>query len=161
MRIPAARSTLALAGVVMLLVSQRHMAFMLFFVFLPLFPWLIYSGFVIARNPTRRAMQTQKVAIWLTAVLLVVGVHIYWHVATRHQAQDLANAIQKYVLQNGVCPPSLEAIGITKVQLKAKLGYASYVCEAGHPRLFYGSTFAPFETDHYDFEKDVWRHVGD
>lgn len=161
MKIPAARTTLALAGATMFLLSQRHMAFMLVFVVLPLLPWLIYSTFVMVRNPAKRAVQSQKVVIWITAVSVVVGIHAYRHTATRHQAQSIANAIQAYSLHNGACPSSLEAISMTKAQLKAQLGISHYACEFGKPSLFYASTLIPFETDHYDFEKNVWQHMGD
>ena len=161
MNVRLVRITVLAAGITTLLLAQRHAGFVLLLLAVPLVPWFLYSAFVITTQPARRVVQGLKVTIWLMSVLTVVCIHYYYHVSTRHDAQDIANAIQKYSNEHGICPSSLEAIGMTNAQLRGKLGYSAYVCEAGHPTLFYGSTYVPFEQDRYNFERKEWIHFFD
>ena len=81
--------------------------------------------------------------------------------AAQQHANKIAIAIEAYIAAHGACPPSLEAVGIAKADVRAKLGYAGYLCDTGRPTLFYGSTFVPFEQESYDFQKHQWVHIND
>jgi energy-coupling factor transporter transmembrane protein EcfT len=161
MQLRAIRSTLIAVPVMILLLAPRHLGFMLLFVAIPLVPWFLYSLYIIATQPTRRALQGSKVGVWMVGVLTVIGIHVYYHVSTRDNANEIVSAIQIYVKEHGSCPPAIEAIGMSQAQLRSELGYAGYYCQSGKPKLFYGSTYVPFEQESYDFDNSQWRHIYD
>ncbi len=134
---------------------------MLLLLALPLVPWILYSIFIITTQQARRVIQGVKVAIWVSAVFVVIGIHYYLYVSTQASANKVASAIQQYAKEHGSYPPNIDAIGMSKGQLRSELGLSAYILESGKPTLFYATTYLPFQTEHYDFETNHWRHVGD
>lgn len=161
MQIRAIQSTLIAVAAMILFLAQRHSGFMLFLVVIPFVPWSLHSLYIIASQPDRRALQASKVGIWALGILTVIVIHFYYHVSTRDYANKVVSAIQQYIKEHGSCPPTLEAIGMSQTQFRSQLGYAGYYCQSGKPRLFYGSTYVPFEQESYDFENNRWKHIYD
>ena len=131
---------------------------MVLFEAIALVPWLAFSAWVIATKPQRRLLQTAKVILWLSSVLVIVAVHWYVASVTRANAQHIADAILEYSRTHGEYPPNLQAIAVTQAKLKAEVGLGGYVLRDGKPLFFYATPYIPFETDHYDFERRSWVH---
>jgi len=153
--------TIVSASIVALLFSQRHAGIGLLLLAFILLPWLLYSVYVIIRWSQRRAFQISKIAIWVVSVATILGVHYYLQVSTRANADALVAKIHDYQKNHGVCPANLEAIGLSKEKMREQLGLSVYGCEAGKLRLFYASTFVPFEEYRYDFERKQWKYEYD
>ncbi|MGZ3241541.1 MAG: hypothetical protein ACXWJK_15025 [Burkholderiaceae bacterium] len=153
--------TLIGAGVLAFLLLQKHSGFMILFVWLFLIPWIFYSAWVIVRQPQRRSIQAKKVFVWVAFSTIVVGYHLQLHNETRRKAQHIADKITDYMTAKGACPVKLETIGLSNKSLREEIGLSGYQCEGGKPVLFYASTYVPFETDHFDFKRREWVHIGD
>jgi hypothetical protein len=160
-KIKSIRTTIVSACILVLLLSQRHLGFILLLLALPFFPWLLYSTYVIVAKPDRRAVQASKIAIWVVAASMIVGIHVYRHTSTREQANQMVNAIRKYTAEHGHCPADLAAVGVSPAQIKSRLGYAWYRCEAGEISFSYPSVQVPFEMESYDFKSGTWKHIND
>jgi hypothetical protein len=152
------RSTLISVAIVILLLAQRYAGFVLFLLALPLVPWLLYSVCIIVTKPARRTQQAVKAAIWVLAVVTVIGIHYGLHVSTRASADEVVSAIRKYSDEHGGYPPNLRAIGLSDADLRAKLGMSRYGLHSGQPFLSYASTFEIFAWETYDFENRRWEH---
>ena len=152
------RSTLISVAIVIPLLAHRYAAFMLLLLALPLIPWLLYSVCIIVTKPTRGTQQALKAAIWVLAVVTVVGIHYVRHASVRASADEFVSAIRKYHDEHGAYPPNLEAIGLSDAQLRAECGYAFYGFHSDGPYLAYASTFEAFAKEVYDFEKGRWEH---
>ena len=153
-------STLIGAGIVTLLLCQRHCGFMLFLVLLFLLPWLLASLWIGFRHPEQRALRASKAAIWLCCVSLIVGVHLYLAIQTRNQAQLLVERVIAYQQTHGRYPDSSQALGYSDEQLRELLGLGGYFLTEGKPTVFYASTYMPFEKEIYDFTLRQWQHQG-
>ncbi|MFY9261197.1 MAG: hypothetical protein WAO71_11895 [Gallionella sp.] len=152
--------TLMWASLMTLFLAMPHAGFMLYLAVIPLSIWTLYSIYLSVRKPELRANQLTRVSIWLLAVALVVGIHYFRHITTRQAADEVVAAIKSYTATHGQCPAELEDIGISPQQLRDKLGYSGYRCEAGEPHLFYAATYIVFDTYSYDFGKGLWKYLG-
>ena len=153
-------STLIGAGMVTLLLCQRHCGFMLFLVLLFLLPWLLVSLWRGLRHPEQRAQRASQAAIWLCSVSLIVGVHLHMAIQTRDHAQRLVEKVSAYQQRHGRYPANAQALGYSDAQIRELLGLGDYFLTEGKPSLFYASTYMPFETEMYDFSLQQWRHRG-
>lgn len=153
--------TLVLSLLVALLLSQRHNGFMLVSVLLFLIPWFAYSCYRCIRFPAERRLRVQKSLVWGMAVLVIVSAHLVMFHSAQSYAQKVSEKIEAYISQHGHCPTGLEDLGISQTEFKEHLGLASYSCKDQRPSLFYASTYAPFDTEDYDFRKHEWMHVYD
>ena len=153
--------TLVVCALVTLPLCQRHAGFMLIALAFPLVPWFVYSGWVMETKPIVRCQQLAKAGIWVLGVSIASVTQATMFVAAKKNSEQISAALEEYIEKFGHCPPELNAIGITRSELREKLGYATYTCESGRPTLFYGSTFVPFEKESYDFSRHSWVHVYD
>jgi hypothetical protein len=153
--------SLAAAALMVFLLGQNHAGFILYFVLFALLFWIPYSVYVIYRRPDARASQLARVAIWLVAVALVVGIHYIRHETTRHNADEIAASINKFMATHSRCPVTLDEVGITQQQRKDLLGISGYSCEVGKPFLFYAVTYAAFDVFQYDFQTKSWEYRAD
>ncbi|MDD4963687.1 MAG: hypothetical protein PHI11_07200 [Gallionella sp.] len=154
-------SSLLLAAVTVLLVAQSGAGFVLLLLFWPLFIWASYSAYIILFVPEGRTNQLIRVMIWVVAVALMVGIHHLRYVTTRQNADAIVATIHRYAVTHGKYPATLDEVGINRQQLRDKLGWSGYYCETGTPRFFYKGTYLPFESYHYDFSQNVWKHRSD
>ena len=120
--------------------------------------WLIYSAYVIWRNPARRNTQSIKAGTWILTVFGVLLVHWHYYNAARNDANFVATSILRYKTAHGSYPQNLDAINLRNYGRKWMLGY---ILDKGEPGLFYGATFVPFDTYFYDFEKRSWVYQPD
>ncbi len=158
--IKALRSTFMAAGVVTLLLSQRHCGFMLFLVLLFLLPWLLASLWICIRDPQQRSLRASQAAIWLLSISLIVCVHVYIATQTHSNAQRLVERVIAYQQRYGHYPANVQAIGYSDAQIHDMLGMGDYQLTEGQPYLFYATTYLPFETESYDFSLHQWQHRG-
>ena len=158
LQIKTLRPTLIAASVTTFLLCQRHLGFAVLFEAILLTPWAIASLWVGIRNPQQRSIQAAKVGIWLLSIGIVIGVHYFVATQTRADAQKVVEAVLSYHASHGTYPEDIEAVGYTKGDLRSMIGMGGYFIEEGRPSFFYASTFVPFETDHYDFSKQMWVH---
>lgn len=155
-------SSLLAAALVMFVLCQAHAGFAVVFVLLIQFIWLPYSIVIAIAEPKIRRLQLTRVAIWVGAVAIIVAVHYIRHEVTRRNANEIVASINNYTAQHGHCPATTDDIGITREELKSKLGFWSYYeCKGGKQTFFYGVTYAPFETYDYDFAGGTWDHQWD
>ncbi len=147
--------------VVTFLLSARYAGFVVFFLAVALVPWLIYSGWTAIRKPASRSLMYARMGIWVLGVTVILGAHLYMNVAARTEGQRIVGKIEAYITQHGSCPATLAAVGIDKDEVKKVLGINAYICEAGRPMFFYGTTYVPFEMENYDFTQHRWSHVYD
>ncbi len=145
------------AALVAFVLCQRHAGIGLGLVLPLLIIWLPYSIFVSVFHPQRRPLQLAQMAIWTGAVVTIVSVHYVRHVVTRHNADEIVTTINKYTAQHGHCPATTDDIGITRQELKAKLGLSYYECKDGKQTFVYGVTYMPYDTYSYNFAKATWN----
>ena len=160
-RIKELRNTLIVAGIVTLLLCQRHLGYMVFFEILILIPWLLGSLWKIIKNPQIRSLQATKISIWLLSVVIIIGSHYSLASRTRAHAQEIVDAITAYHTAHGRYPEpkDLQSIGYTEDKIRSMVGgLGGYFIEGGQPSFFYASTYIIFETDNYDFSKREWVH---
>lgn len=154
-------SSLIAAALVVFIFCQEHAGIGLV-LFIPiLIIWLPYSIFVSVAKPQRRGLQFTQMAIWIGAVAIIAAVQYVRHEVTRRNANEIAAAINRYSAQHGHCPATIEDIGITRDQLREKLGLSYYQCKGGKQTLFYAVTYTVFDTYDYDFSKGTWNYQRD
>ncbi|WP_431476876.1 hypothetical protein [Massilia eburnea] len=146
-------------GFVTCLLANRYMGFMIFFLAVPLVPWLFYSIWSVIRKPTIRPPTLVRMGIWLLGVTVILVAHAYMNAEARKEEQRVVGKIEAYIAQHGSCPATLATVGVDKDEVRNVLGMNAYVCEDGKPMFFYGSTYVPFEMENYDFTQHRWSHV--
>lgn len=156
------RNTIVVAIIAMLFFCQRYTAFMLIFA-LPIFlAWIPCIIYLVARKPDRGMRHVHMLAIWIIAFAVIAVVHTCYAVSARNYANKIVAGVEKYSAEQGHCPASLEQIGSSNIEMKAKLGMADYVCDAGiEPHLFYGVTYIAFDMYYYDFKTRQWEYKPD
>ena len=157
--------SLALSALAPILVAvvlaQWHLGFIITVAVAALLPWTIYAVWKSIRAPASSRSVLPKVAMWWLALIVAFGAQAIRYVKASHEATRYSNLIESYIATHGTCPPNLEAIGSSDGELRARFGPAGYICQGGKPDFFYGSTFAPFEVERYDFQSRKWIHVND
>jgi hypothetical protein len=133
---------------------------------LPLFliPMGIGIGVRFYRAPHHsysRRLEAARGLIWIVTVSIVASFHTYYILASRADAQRVADKVLTYRSEHGAYPPSMQVLNedTEKLDRKWMLGYA--LRSDGTPYLIYGITFLPFEAYGFDFEKRVWVHLLD
>lgn len=160
-QIKALRSTFIGAIVVTFLLCQRHVGFMVLFEVICVLVFIVISAWVSIRRPQQRSIQAAKIGVWLLSVGIVIGAHIILAKKTKIDAQKIVDAVITYQASHGAYPPNIESIGFTKSERKSMIGLGGYFLTDGQPQFFYASTYVPFETEHFDFSKRIWRHSSD
>ena len=145
------------AGLLALVLSQRHAgiflnAFVIVWVF-----WLPYSAYVLLRKPAARRRQLWRLAIWFGAAGWIALVHTYHHHAARHYADEVIAKIEAHRASAQRYPASLDEVGISDEAFHERLSFPHYSVGTGSPSLFYGSTYEPFSTYSYDFQRHTWQ----
>ena len=150
------------AATLALLLSQRHFGFLLVLEAIVLVPWLAYSAYIIAVKAERRSDQLAVVLIWLMSVAVVVSVHVFLAYKTRRNADEVVQLVKNYLGNYGRCASTLEALGLSKEVLRAKVGISYYGCDVqGKPSFSYAVTYVLFEKYLYDFDEGMWRYIPD
>lgn len=154
--------TLASSVLLTFFLAHPQAGFMIYMFALPLLIWLIYSIYVVLTKPGRRKWQIIRMAVWVVSFMVVWMVHDKLKQTTRHDADDIVAAINRYKSEHGAYPDNIEMIGVSKKQLEEKLGRPSgYFYDKGKPDLYYADTFIIYQTYFYDFQKNTWVHHGD
>ena len=149
-------SSLLAAAIVVFMVGLPGSGFMVFLIALPLLVWIPYSVYVIITKPEMRTNQLIRVGIWVLVVPLLYGIHYFRQVTTRRNADEIVAEVNSFSRIHGRYPATLDEIGISRQNLKGKLGYSSYFLNAGKPILFYHTTMTPLGVCSYYFETGSW-----
>lgn len=157
-RIKMLGATIVAAGVVTLVLCQRHLGFAVLLEILVLLPWIVVSIWTAAGNSQQRPLLAAKVGIWLLSVGVVIGVHAVLASLTRAKAQKVVDAITSYYTAHGSYPVDIQAVGYTEGEVRSMVGMGGYHFEFGRPSFFYASTYVPFATNDYDFSGREWTH---
>lgn len=155
----AYRGTAIAATILGLLLSQRHAGFMIFIVWLILFPWLVVRIFLAYIKPEQRPLIITRASLWIVMSIIVLSSHAYMHFRARANAQVIVDSILAYEMKNGNYPDSLEAIGIDNKQMRSALGLSGYFYKEGKASFFYASTYVPFMVEQYDFAEKRWTQT--
>ena len=158
----AYRPSLLGAGLFVLVLSARHMGFVLVLVALTWIFWLPYSAYIAITQLERRKAEIARVLIWLAAAAIVIVAHSIRHHVVRQRADTIAAQISDYARQHGRYPSTLSAIGTSSVDMEEALGHAFYYPRENQaPNFFYGVTYEPFAVYAYDFERQAWEYIPD
>jgi hypothetical protein len=141
--------------------AQKYLGVGLYLVVVLLLMWIPLWVYRAIRQRELRSFFFARMAIWVAAVALVAGIHYIRHITTRHQADEIAAAVTRYSQAHGHCPASLTELGMTREQLREKLGTAGYDCRDGKPFLAYAAPFVGFAAYHYDFANGAWKYYPD
>jgi hypothetical protein len=150
-----------LATCTALMLSQRHLGFALYVVFIWMAPWLLGTAYHCFRYPVERRPRLINAGIWCLCVTIVLTSHLIMYRNAQAYGQQVVTQIEAYRTQHGNYPASLEEAGINKAVFRKHLGLGAYMYEDGHPSLFYASTYVPFDTESYDFTRHIWVHLYD
>ena len=143
------------------LLAQPHAGFMIYIFAFPLLIWFTYSIYVAIAKPDLRKWQLIRMSVWIVSVLVILGIHYNRRETARHYADNVVAAIKEYKSEHGNYPDNIEMIGISRQQLKNKLGLSGYSFEKNTPSLFYADTFIVYQTHDYDFQKNIWVYHAD
>lgn len=98
------------------------------------------------------------IAIVMTSLMVVCSIHGYRSYTSRANSDQIAEAIEKFRLDNSRYPASLDELDIdaAKALSKFKLYYAVY---DDKPTLTYDATFRAGDYWLYDFSTRRWHYV--
>ena len=146
-------TTIASCCLVALITAPVHAGFMLVCILPILAIWLLYSAFVIWRQPAKRKLQAIQVGLWFLVVGGVLIVHLHYFRAARSAGNVAVAAVLQYRASHGMFPPSLQVAGVRNA------GWGMfYELAQGKPVLFYPATFIAFDTYAYNFKRRAWEH---
>lgn len=124
--------------------------------------WMLYAAYTLWRHPARRRLRGYEGALWLAGIIILTATHLYWRYSAERYANEISQAVEQYITQNGSCPPKLDIIHHSLAEWQSHLGRtAFYHCEYGQPSLSYGNTFNSFDREIYDFKTHSWWHKPD
>jgi hypothetical protein len=156
------------AMVLVLLSTQRQMGAVVFLAALYLLILVLKSiGLAIAKSEHLK-IHLFRIAIWIVAIGIVVGVHTFWYFQARHRADPIVERIKAFKAARGHYPKQLDEIGIDPQAYQGKLTYACLAnapktpaaqASACDPSLSFPSTFRIAGIYVYDFENDEWRYI--
>ena len=150
-------STLVACGLVALLTAQVHAGMFLIFVVPMVLVWALANAYLAWRQSSTRRERGLRFAMWVVTIAGLFATHAYYKQAARSAGQAAANAVSAYRLATGAYPPSLQAAGVPP-DPRWRVGY---ILAKDGPYLFYPSTFVPFDTYSYSFERGTWEYQPD
>jgi hypothetical protein len=154
--------SLILATIFTVLLSMRHAGIFAKIVLFVWWFWIPYSIFVMVKKPELRVLQSWRLVIWISAVLIVAGVHWVRYETARSYANAVAVKISSFAATHKSYPVKLEEAGVDRSEFHDKLKIAYYRRdEAGKPSFMYAVTYEPFSMYAYDFNTGSWEYVPD
>ncbi len=142
------------------LCAQKSIGFILYLVIPAIFIWLIYSSYLLRRNPSERISLLLKFGIWCLSLTIVFCMHHYYRIKSREVADSVAIAVSVYYKTNGVYPLSLANAGIN-LHGRGGAWRITYGLISEKPFLSYPSTFDPFDKYVYNFVESKWEFYPD
>lgn len=158
---PSLLPTLLATSLITFLLAQRYMGGGLLLVLIVFLPWATYRLFSMLSRVNMRPYYEKKIALWLVAITIIAARHYELHQSSRAYAQTVVDRIETYAQQHGAYPATLEAAGLSRQQLRSQLLFVVYGVQQGKPYFSYGSTYAAFEHEMYDFSRHEWQHLHD
>jgi hypothetical protein len=149
----------AWALLVVLFLSMPMAGFMAHLLVLWLILWLPYAAYLYLKKPESRVLAAAVSAIWVTALLLSIGVNWARHLSVRADADKFVSMIEQFHVEHQRYPDSLDEARISRAEMSDKLGLSSYLLKDGSPVFFYQVTYIVFDTWFYDFTKKEWVYV--
>lgn len=147
----------AIGCVVMLVLTvPRYGGFLLGLFLVFLIPLFVYSGIRMVTHANERKLRGTKIAIWMLAIGIVLGVNFHRHYITRSLANDVVAKIVEYHQIHSVYPSSLEAVGYDRRLLNETLRVHGYSDRDGEPIFFYGVPYQIYDAYQFDFTSKQW-----
>lgn len=140
----------------LLMTLPRYGGFLLGFFLLFLIPLFLYSGIRMYRHKSERKVRGEKLAVWMSAILVTLVVNYYRYSYTRDAANEVVAKIASYHEINGFYPRNLEVLGYDSKSLKSRFGMYGYHSKEGQPSFLYGVPYMIFDTYRYDFHSRKW-----
>ncbi len=153
--------SLVLAGVVGTFSSLQGAGVMVFVIFMLqgiLIPARVYTAVTL---PAERHPSIGRIVIWLATIAAICTVHNVRDDANRKNADEIVVQIATYSAVHGKCAASIEELGMSRAELKDKLGYGDYFCNEGKQHFLYHGSFDPFSSWSYDFSSRQWQYRPD
>lgn len=148
--------TLIFAGLLLLIAVPYGNGFLLALALPFVLVAVLYHGIRLIRRPAERPWRRIRVLIWSLSVGLAAVVQAYWSVASRHEAELVANTLLAHRAQTGAYPASLLDAGLDEQRLRAQWSIR-YLVRDSKPALAYPATIMPLTLHEYDFATKQWR----
>jgi hypothetical protein len=143
-------------ALMLVLTVPRYGGFLLGLFLIFLIPLFAYSGVRMMTHATERKLRGAKLAIWVLAIGVVLGVNFYRYSSTRGTTNDVVAKMVEYHQMHSVYPDSLEAIGYDRRSLNEILGMHGYSNTNGKPAFFYGVPYQIYDAYKFDFTSKQW-----
>ncbi len=153
--------SLVLAFLTGAFLSIQGFGFMVFFVIVPqavVTPFRLYGAI---RRPDERQLNIGRVIVWLATIIAIYAIHHVRDAAYRKNADEIVARIDAYTTSHKKCPTTVADIGISRAEMRDKLGHDGYLCDGGRQYFFYPSSFDAFATWSYDFKTREWHYHPD
>jgi hypothetical protein len=133
-----------------------------------LLPWLLYSLYVIWRDPERRNRQEKRVGYVLTVIAALSMALVSLQFARGAYAGRILRAVESYKAQHGRYPEALEQVGFKTHNENGQdmgtdwwgIAYADGSIGGLSPAVFYPGPL-PFSMNTYEFDKGRWTYFVD
>jgi hypothetical protein len=133
-----------------------------------LFPWLIYSIYVIWRRPERRKVQAKRIGYVLTIFAALSMAWVFEQSARGAYAERIIEAVNSYKKQYGRYPDSLDQVGFkTRYENGQDRGsdvwgiaYIGDKFSGVSPAVFYPGPL-PFSMNIYELNEGHWTYSED
>lgn len=153
--------TLLSATLLCLICSQRYAGFLLL-IFTPfLLVWLLFSLYIVYKKPELKKWQLGRIGIWITCILIVLGMHKYYEINARKNANDVIDLIERYRSEHGNYPKNYMDIGMDQQKLRDKCGIFCFFSHEKEAQLTYAGTFIIHSFYTYDFNTKKWEFLDD
>ncbi len=152
--------TLVGAAVCAALLSQRGMGWLLIYV-VPLSAgaWLAVSAWCRFADGRWSKLPLARACVWLAAGGIAGGVHTYYYLHARDDAQRVSKAAETFFKTRGTYPCSVRELGFEATPERDHRRLADLYCLEAQPHLWYFSSFRPYEMKEYDFINHEWEGV--
>lgn len=150
--------TIVLAIVFVAVGTQPGYSLYAWLFLIPLLPWLMYTlvrGLVQSKERMRRL---PKVALWVLAVAIVLGVTNYNERAVRRQADAALARVNTYYARTHTWPAKLDDTGLDGAALQKQWRIFYRPNTDGPPRLYYAAPHMLFDVWEYDFDTRSWKY---
>lgn len=158
MNMPKIKKAVVGCAIMLLVTMPTHAGFILVFYIPFIVIATLWNTYLIYTKPTQRRVRLIKVALWLVCFNIVFTSHAYRHTETRTAANQIIEKIEQFHTLNNRYPVNLDEVGITRRELRDKLGMAVYRAADNDPSLFYAVTYMIYDTYRYNFKTKRWEY---
>jgi len=122
--------------------------------------WLVYGGYSLSRaleHPAERRLRLGRLLIWTASFALVFGLHKYYAVQARADAERTIAQVSMFRQRHGRFPDD-SAEAALQLPGIAPLSNATYFIYQGRHLITYHDPWMPFTTIRYDLDTCTWSN---